>query len=147
MVVNPNTWARVTRRRSQVPGPQPASRILIELAPVARRRVSYQGEPRPAGRHTRVGVGDLIDTSLIVGSRDGCGRTVMNDRNRVAESISAGQIVPQSRLGLWSAMRGDHEAPFSRFTSDETMRREPGRWFRQRLSNHWRLLLWQAHLC
>jgi hypothetical protein len=53
----------------------------------------------------------------------------------------------QSGLGLWSAMYGDHEAPLSRFTCDEIMRSELGRWFRQRLSNHWRLLPWPAHLC
>jgi hypothetical protein len=41
MLVNPSARARVTSRRSQVPGPQPASRRLIDLAPEARRSASF----------------------------------------------------------------------------------------------------------
>jgi hypothetical protein len=40
-----------------------------------------------------IGVGDVIAASLIVGSRNVCGRTIVNHRIRDAESILAGQVL------------------------------------------------------
>jgi hypothetical protein len=98
-----NTWARVTRRRSHVSGPQPASRILIELALVARKSVSFASR-RVQNRRKQV-----------------CRIAIGPDLRRVDIGWTNFASTQHGDLD-WSAICGDHGASLSKLVSDKAVR-------------------------
>ena len=79
-------------------------------------------EGKQMGRIT-IGIRNVIGARLIVGSRDHCGRAVMN--HWIAESMSAGQVrLSQWKFSLWLARRTRR----GRLVMNETeLRRRSGR--------------------